>query len=108
MDFPIGPHSPAPGPQHGSINEAREAADADGTRSILDIESIADEPDFSVAVPLSDEDLEQYFGTTQPAKEMVLNNLDFMEDIERGHCIYITVFESGKPAELFFAGYSFD
>ena len=108
MDFPIGPDSPAPGPEHESIDEARDAAAEDGTRSILDIDGIADDPDFSVATPLSDEDLKQYFGTTQPTKEMVLKNMDFLESIERGYCIYITVFVGDKPAELFFAGYSFD
>ena len=40
--FPIGPQSPAPGAAHISIREAVEASDADGTRSILDIERISE------------------------------------------------------------------
>lgn len=108
LDFPIGPESPAPGPQHESIEEAMEAADADGTRSILDIASISDTRDCSVAAPLRNDELEQYFGTTEPTHDMVTDNMEFFEDIERGTCIYITVFKDGKPNELFFAGYSFD
>lgn len=108
LDFPIGPATPAPGPKHDSIEEAREAADADGTRSILDIETIGEDPNFGTAVPLPNEELEQYFGTTEPTHDMVLDNMDFLEFIERGHCIYITVYKNGKPSELFFAGYSFD
>src|SRR5262245_60602654 len=68
LSFPIGPHSPAPGAQHGSIEEAFGDADADGTRSILDLLGIGDEPDFGVAVPLSDETLQDLYGTTQPTR----------------------------------------
>jgi hypothetical protein len=108
LDFPIRPDSPAPGAKHDSIYEAIEDAAEDGTRSILDIESVSDWPDFGVASPLSEEDLERHFGTTQPTKDMVSKQMDFFESIERGHCIYFTVFEAGQPGELVFAGYSFD
>jgi hypothetical protein len=52
--FPLGPQSPAPGRQHDSIEEALEDSDADGTRSILDIERVADTADFAVAARLPD------------------------------------------------------
>jgi len=107
-DFPIRPDSPAPGAIHESIYEAIEDAAEDGTRSILDIESVSDRPDYGVASPLSEENLERYFGTTRPAREMISRKLDFLESIERGHCVYITVYEAGQPSGLFFAGYSFD
>lgn len=108
LDFPIHAGSPAPGAQHSSIDEAREEAAEDGTRSILDIAGVADAPDFCVAAPLSKEALVRSFGTAQPTKEIVSRNLRFMDSIERGHCVYFTVFENGRPSELFFAGYSFD
>ena len=82
--FPIGPNSPAPGAQHSSIEEAMEDADADGTRSILDLDHVGDEPDFCTVVPLPDEVLEELFETTQPTRAMVEANMDFMESIERG------------------------
>lgn len=106
--FPIGPNSPAPGAQHDSIEEAFEEADADGTRSILDIQGIAEERNFCVAAPLADEMLQSLYGTTQPTHQMIEQNMEFFEDLERGHCIYIIVFKNGKPDEIFFAGYSFD
>jgi hypothetical protein len=106
--FPVRPDSPAPGAKHESIYEAIEDAAEDGTRSILDIETVSDWPDFGVASPLSEQDLEQHFGTKQPTKEMVSRKLDFLASVKRGHCVYFTVFESGQPSELFFGGYSFD
>jgi hypothetical protein len=106
--FPIHADSPGPGPMHESIYEAIEDAAEDGTRSILDIESVSDWPDYGVASPLSEEDLERYFGTTQPTKEMVSRKMNFLASIDRGQCVYVTVFKSGQPSELFFGGYSFD
>jgi hypothetical protein len=108
LRFPIRPDSPAPGAKHQSIDEARAASAESGTRSILDIIGVAEEPDFFIAAPLPNAKLEQYFGTVQPTKEMVSKTLKFIEAIERGHCIYFTVFEDGRPSELIFAGYSFD
>jgi hypothetical protein len=106
--FPIRADSPAPGAQHDSIYEAMEDAAEDGTRSILDIESVSDWPGFGVASPLSEEDLERYFGTQQPTKELVARKLNFLASVKRGHCIYFTLYESGRPSGLFFGGYSFD
>jgi hypothetical protein len=106
--FPIRPDSPAPGAKHESIYEAIEDAAEDGTRSILDIETVSDWPDFGAASPLSEEDLEQYFGTAQPTKEMVSRKMDFLGAVKRGHCVYIIVFDTEQPDEIFFGGYSFD
>jgi len=97
-----------PGNQHRTIEEALEAADADGTRSILDIERVEENPDYSVASPLSQEELTDLFGTDQPTNEMVMGNMDLFENIDRGHCVYIVIYKNGKPDEIFFAGYSFD
>jgi hypothetical protein len=108
IDFPITPASPAPGAQHETIEEALADSDADGTRSILDILGIADEPDFSVAYPLPAEVLQALYGTAQPSLAMVEGNMDFLEEVERGQCVYIVCYTGGTPTELFFAGYSFD
>jgi hypothetical protein len=106
--FPITPASPAPGPRHDSIEEALEDAAEDGTRSILDLDHIADEPDFGAVAPLDDEQLLDYFGTTTPTRETVERNDDFFDDIERGQGVYVVLYKDGAPHELFFAGYSFD
>ncbi len=106
--FPITDDSPAPGPQHAYIDEACEDAGEDGTRSILDITDVAEEPDFCVAAPLSDDALQHYFGTDQPTRDIISSKMGFLKSVKRGHCVYITVFEDGQPSELLFAGYSFD
>lgn len=114
MPFPHMHGNEAPGAEHDSIDEAREDAEEDGTRSILDMEDIADEPtdpdgdpQFCLVAPLSPEQLEELYGTTQPTREMV-ENLAFLEDIERGTGVYVIVYDNGKPSEICFAGYSFD
>ena len=108
IDFPITPASPAPGPRHRNIGEAIAAADADGTRSILDISGTADEPGFGVACPLAPEVLESLYGTTQPTLAAVEANMAFLEELERGHAVYVVCYTGGIPTELLFAGYSYD
>ncbi|HEY0377322.1 MAG TPA: hypothetical protein VGC87_10215 [Pyrinomonadaceae bacterium] len=107
-EFPVGPDSPAPGAQHASIDEALEEADADGTRSILDMMRIADEPDYFAAAPLPPEDLRELFGTDKPTRELVEANDKLFDALERGQGVYVVVYKDGQPSEIFFAGYSFD
>lgn len=97
-----------PGAQHASIDEAMDASESEGTRSILDIACIADTPDFCVAAPLGAEELESLFGTAQPTRAQALESIELTEMIERGQCRYLPLFENGIPTELFFIGYSFD
>ena len=97
-----------PGPQHATIEEAIRATDAEGTRSILDISRIGDEPDYGVAAPLDADTLEEIYGTDRPTREK-MRGLEFLEDVERGKCVYVLVYdENGKPTEVCFAGYSYD
>jgi hypothetical protein len=88
--------------------EALEMADADGTASILDILRIANTPDFFCAAPFSTAELQHYFGTDRPTREDVEQGDDYWEDMERGQARYVVVYDDGEPAELYFAGYSFD
>jgi hypothetical protein len=39
---------------------------------------------------------------------MVEQNMDFLDDIDRGHGVSIILYKDGKPDEIFFAGYSYD
>ena len=91
-----------------SPEEAVANMEADGTASILDITEISPTPDFCAVCPLSEEQLQSYFGTNEPTRDMVEANHDFFEPIERGQGIYITVYKDDRPSEYFFAGYSFD
>ena len=107
INFPLDANSPSPGAQHNSIATAVEASGDDGTRSILDIEKTGTELRYRVAVPLNDDYLLSLYGTTKPSRETV-ENLDFLENVDRGHCVYVTIYKNEEPDELLFAGYSFD
>jgi hypothetical protein len=108
LRFPVDASSAAPGARHASIEEAFEDADADGTRSILDLSKISQEPEFGAVTPLPASVIKQYFGTTEPTREMIERNMDFFDDLDRGHGASIVVFKDGRPSEIFFAGYSYD
>ena len=98
----------APGCQHSSIDEAREESDADGTRSILDVSRIGEEPDYDVAARLGDGALMELFGTTKPTAEDVEDCDELFERIESGQGIYLVVYDGDRPSQIFFAGYSYD
>ena len=106
--FPVETNSPAPGARHASIEEAMEAADADGTRSILDMERISDTPDDGAVVPLPNEELLDLFGTEKPTREMIEDNDDLFEMLERGQGICVIAYRDDEPTEIYFGGYSYD
>jgi hypothetical protein len=108
IHFPIDPSKQSTGAKHLSIDDAREAAGTEGTRSILDIDRVTQEPDFGAASPLDPATLEDLFGTTEPTRTMVESNNGFFARIERGQATYFVVFRNGIPNELIFAGYSYD
>jgi len=88
--------------------EALEMAEEDGTGSILDITQVTDEPDFCCAAPFSSAELQRHFSTEKPTRADIEKSHEFWEDIERGHCRYLILYESGEPKQIHFAGYSFD
>lgn len=100
--------SPSPGAQHGSIREAMLASHDEGTRSILDLSAVSEQPGFGAITPLSAETIESIYGTTMPTREMVEDDMAFFEELERGHGIYIILYKHRMPDEILFAGYSFD
>jgi hypothetical protein len=91
-----------------SIEEALEFADADGTASVLDIMQISAAPDFCCAAPFSPSELRNYFGSDRPTHADIEAAEEYWEDMQRGQARYAVVYEAGQPAELYFAGYSFD
>jgi hypothetical protein len=85
------------------------AATGEGTRSILDIAPTGTTPALGAAEPVSREAVFDMFDTDQPTHEMVQAKLNWvLDDIGRGECVYMVIYRDGKPAELLFAGYSFD
>jgi hypothetical protein len=103
-----------------SIQQALHDCSEEGTRSIIDIMHIADEPDSCAASPLTEEDLMLAFGTTCPTRDIVESafmrpNLAASAKIDpirngigRGQARYVIVYDEGKPSQIFFMGYSFD
>jgi hypothetical protein len=108
--FPRFPADPQhrPGAQHASIEAARAAAGASGTRSILDMTRISARPDFGAVTPLGDDELLDLFGTARPTHDDVEDSDDLFEEIERGQGVCLVVYENEKPSEIYFAGYSYD
>lgn len=128
IDFPITADSPAPGSQHSSIEAAMEAAEADGTRSILDmfqvstvsyLEALASSEQggmelFCTTFPLSTDELVRLFNTDKPTHAIVESVIvseeadEFWESIDRGTGRHIVIYENNEPVEVLFVGYSFD
>ncbi|PTA68284.1 hypothetical protein [Deinococcus arcticus] len=107
-DFPVTPDSPAPGPAHATREEAIEAADAEGTRTILDVPGLAQSPEDWGMHPLSNEQLEALFGTAQPTLEQIETCDELTDPIGRGESLYVVAYAAGQPTHLYFVGYSYD
>ena len=97
-----------PGPQHKTIKAAVKAAAEDGTRSILDVERVGTKSDYGVSTALAPDVLEDLYGTTRPTRAMLEGAMDFLDDVSRGHCVHVVLYEGDRPSEIFFGGYSFD
>jgi len=102
------PGGSRPGVRHATIEEAREAAGADGTRPILDLDHMADRPEVCAAAPVGADVLQGLYGTAQPTRDMVEENMGFLAALERGHGVSVVLYRDGRPDEVLFAGYSFD
>lgn len=111
--------------QYGSIQAAIEVilneSMPDGTQSILDMTRISAQPEDFAVCPLSEDELREILGTTQPTRRLVeallLNEAEiddwhswqrFWESIGRGTGRYIVLYQEEQPTEIFIAGYSFD
>lgn len=105
--FPVDSNH-TPGCKHASVDAARAAAGASGTRSILDMRNFADRPDFGRVCALSDDELEDLFGSASPSAEEILDSDELFEQIERGHGVCVVAWQDGKPSQIIFAGYSYD
>lgn len=105
--FPVD-ETQRPGTDHVSIEHAIKQSKESGTRSILDMKLISTKPDYFVVSPLDPNVLEDLYDTPEPTRTMIEEDMDFFENIERGHGIYIIIYKDDKPDEILFAGYSFD
>src|SRR5215216_426953 len=76
-----------------SIEDAVINMEADGTASILDIDHVADEPEFCAVAPVPADLLIEHFGTDQPTREMIGESHKLFEDIDRGQGLYVVVYK---------------
>lgn len=106
--FPPGPRSHALGAQHATIDEAREDAAEDGTRSILDLDHISEQTELCAVTALDREALLDLYDTDHPTRKMVEENMEFLDGIERGQGVYFIIYKNDIPTEILFGGYSFD
>ena len=97
------------------IAEYIEVCDADGTCSILDVETITTKPqefDYGSACPLSDETLKELFDTDKPTAPMLDDDEGGADEVfdllDRGQACYVIAYENDKPVELYFFGMSYD
>jgi hypothetical protein len=107
------PHFPVdlrhqPGCKHASIDAARAAAGASGTRSILDMIRVAAAPDFGTVAPLDEAEIMDLFGAAKPTAADIARSDALFDHIERGQGLYVVVYENGAPSQIYFAGYSYD
>jgi hypothetical protein len=72
------------------------------------MERISDTPDDGAVVPLAHEELIDLFGTDKPTREMIEDNDDLFESLERGQGVYVIAYRDDEPSEIYFAGYSYD
>jgi hypothetical protein len=92
-----------------SVDEAFEAHGEDGTASPLDIFEWSDEPQPAACWTPDEATLERHFGTDRPTRGEVEEHVDeLVEGLGRGESLAVVAYENGKPAEVLFAGWSFD
>ncbi len=102
----------SPGEIDDGIAEVIEEADADGTCSILDIDTISTLPDnfdHGEAHPLSKEQMIELLGTEAPSKTLVDAKQDSLYAlIDRGMALYVILYKGDVPSEVVFYGKSYD
>jgi hypothetical protein len=97
-----------------TIKQLLEQSEENGTHSILDIERVADTKAFGAVVPLSKQQLLEFFGTEQPGREALekwSRRVDLPEAeplYERWEGIYVIVYKDSAADEIYFEGCSGD
>jgi hypothetical protein len=98
-------------PAHPDISAAMAdaARSGEGTRSILDIERVSKDRELGAAAPLPPDVVIEIFDTSRPTRAVVDARLEeVFDNLDRGECIYLPIYDGDIPAELLFAGYSYD
>lgn len=107
LRFPIDPRH-RPGAKHPTIDSARRAAGASGTRSILDMRGISARAAPGAVTPLDEDDLMDVFSTLKPTASHLEDDEALFDLIERGHGVSFVIYANEAPSEICFAGFSYD
>jgi hypothetical protein len=92
-----------------TIERAIEMADADGTKSILDMHRVGDSADCGVVYRLPPDEVAEIFGTEKPDRSVVdAKKWDLYSEINRGEGVCAVIYKDDQPSEIFFGGYSYD
>lgn len=92
-----------------SIDELLEQAGECGTHSLLDIERVANQPEFAAAVPLTPAAIRKTFGSAEPTHDDVEQNwAEIAEQLKAWEARYFVVYRDGEPFEYAFIGCSGD
>lgn len=99
-------------PKPDTIEELFKMCTESGTHTILDIGHLADDPecnDYFTAIPLSEAQLLDLFGTTKLTRKMIEEKRRTLWSLRQNwQATYIIVYKNGKPEEIYFAGFSGD
>ncbi len=96
-------------PKARTIEEAREFAGESGTRSVLDVYSIAAAPALMATGSLSSKVLQRTFKTERPSLAQAEAQLGpIFESLERGASAYVVCYENDQPTHYIFLGMSID
>jgi hypothetical protein len=97
-------------PEPQTIEELIEQRGEEGTHSIIDIDRVSSLPDFGAAVPLPLEEYIEIFGTDKPTREMIEEKVEDIEEYTDMPMVgvYIIVYNTNSPAEIYFSGFSGD
>ena len=91
----------------GSIDEALELAETEGTHSILDIMHVG--AGFGGAQLLGEDQLQARCGTATPTREQVSAAMyEMLDELPRWHAYIVPTYEGGVPTGLLFVGVSGD
>ena len=97
------------GPPPSTIDELRDWNAEEGIGSILDMLRVDSVQEYGTVSPLTDDQLHDLYGTTKPTHEQIEQAKQIYRKYrERGEGLYIIVYKTDEPSEIFFAGSSGD
>jgi hypothetical protein len=82
----------------------------EGPDAIVDVAGVTSEPTLGFAAPLPTDLAEEVFEGAPPTRQALEGEQAgaIFESLDRGQCVFVTVYDEGRATELCFLGYSVD